>query len=160
MTANPYPLGIPLEEAGRQQRLHAKALERRAIATGNWGQWRHYDVPFGIPGGSGWCREIRRVAANDLYAVLIRPVQTAWGLVHHLAIRTASNFEPPWRDKQRIKDELFARDASAIEVMPPSGEVIDQADMYHIWVLPAGFDLPFSLFDARHESNANGVSAQ
>lgn len=132
----------------RQQRLHAKALERKAIKTGVWGEWRHHDIPNGF--GNDWCREIRRSAANDLYSVLVRPMQTEWGLVHHLAIRTISNLEPPWRDKQRIKDELFGPQTTAIEVMPPSGEVIDQADMYHIWVLPGEMALPFSLFDARH----------
>lgn len=150
-----------MKDAGtRQQRLHAKALERKAVATGNWGEWRHSNVPFGIPGGTGWCRDIRRVAANDLYAVLIRPVPTAWGVVHHLAIRTASHLEPPWRDKQRIKDELFDQESTAVEVMPPRDEVIDQADMYHIWVMPAGFSLPFSIFDDRHESALHGLSSK
>jgi hypothetical protein len=99
----------------------------------------------------GWCSEIREAWANDLYAVLVRPVETRWGKVWHLAIRTASNLEPPWRDKQRIKNEIFGQDISAVEIMPPSNEVIDQADMYHIWVLPEGFELPFSIFDRRHE---------
>lgn len=143
-----------MQDAGtRQQRLHAKALERKAWSSGLWGDWRHNETPFGAP-GTGWVREIRRVAANDLYAVLIRPVATAWGDVHHLAIRTASNLEPPWRDKQRIKDELFGPEFTAVEVMPPQTEIIDEADMYHVWVLPAGFALPFSIFDRRHESAA------
>lgn len=44
---------------------------------------------------------------------------------------------------QRIKDELAGVDATAIEVYPPKAEVIDQADMFHIWVLPG--KLPFGL---------------
>jgi len=52
---------------------------------------------------------------------------------------------PPWRDKQRVKDELFGPGYTAIEVMPPREELIDEADMYHIWVLPAGFLLPFTI---------------
>lgn len=143
--------------ADRQQIRHAKALERRAIKTGNWGEWRHTPLPNGLPDGHGWCREIRSAYANDLYSVLIRPLETRWGLVHHLAIRTISNLEPPWRDKQRIKDELFGERFTAIEVMPPRAEVIDQADMYHIWVLPNQSPLPFSLFDARHEARAKRV---
>lgn len=134
----------------RQQRRHAKALERKAFATGKWGEWRCTPTPQGMPDGKGWVREIRFVYANDIYAVLERPMMTPWGFVRHLAIRTASNLEPPWRDKQRIKNELFGEFETAIEVMPPKSEVVDQADMYHMWILPAEMPLPFSLFDARH----------
>jgi len=137
----------------RQQRQHTKALERRAFTTGKWGEWRCDHLPDGAP-GNGWLRDIRRVYANDLYAVLERPMMTAWGYVVHLAIRTASNLEPPWRDKQRIKDELFGPFYTAVEVMPPADEVIDQADMYHLWILPCEMSLPFSLFDRRHERTA------
>ena len=137
----------------RQQRLHAKALERKAWQSGRWGEWRITALPTGLPGGTGWCRDIREAWANDLYAVLVRPVDTRWGKVHHLAIRTASNLEPPWRDKQRIKDEIFGALSSAVEVMPPDDEVVDQADMYHIWVLPDGFELPFTIAPTPSENN-------
>ena len=102
-------------------------------------------LPNGIPGGHGWCRDIRLAHANDLYAVLERPVATRWGEVRHLAIRTASNLEPPWRDKQRIKNELFGEDAIALEVMPATAELVDEAGMYHMWILPPGFEMPFTL---------------
>ncbi len=46
---------------------------------------------------------------------------------------------------QRIKDEIAGPDATAIEVYPPHAEIVDQADMFHIWVVPG--PLPFSLFD-------------
>ena len=75
----------------------------------------------------------------------MRPVETSCGLVLHCAIRTASGFEPPWRDKQRIKNELFGEDRTAVEVMPPTDELVDAADMYHMWILPAGFHMPFGL---------------
>ena len=46
---------------------------------------------------------------------------------------------------QRIKDEIAGQDATAVEVYPPHSEIVDQADMYHLWVLPE--PLPFSLAD-------------
>jgi hypothetical protein len=128
----------------REQRRLAVKLEREAIRTGNWGKWRITPIPFGFP-SNGWCAEVRKTAANDLYAVLIRPVETGWGLVHHCAIRTASNLEPPWRDKQRIKNELFGPEKLAIEVMPPADKLVDDADMYHMWVLPDAGCIPFGL---------------
>ena len=33
----------------------------------------------------------------------------------------------------------------------PADEIIDQADMYHMWILPCEMPLPFSLYDRRHE---------
>ena len=133
-----------------------KATSAFAVAwkTGQWGAWRFSNLPFGLRGGNGWCKEIRSAHANELYAVLVRPVRTEWGLVQHCAIRTASNLEPPWRDKQRIKNELFGPEYTAVEVMPPDAELIDQADMYHMWVLPPEMALPFTIFDRNKEARA------
>lgn len=127
----------------RQQRRAAAALERKGL-RGDWGDWRKTPLPNGIPGSSGWCKEIRAVWANNIYAVLIRPFSDENGdEVIHLAIRTASQLEPPWRDMQRIKNEICGEESTAIQVMPPMSELIDEADMYHAWVI--GQRLPFSL---------------
>jgi len=29
--------------------------------------------------------------------------------------------------------------------MPPESELVDGANMYHMWVMPAGYAMPFSL---------------
>lgn len=134
-----------IEQGTREQRRLAKKWEREAIATGRWRPWESMPIPLDWGNYSGWVREVTRVERNWLYVVLIRPVATAWGEVHHLAIRTPSSLEPPWRDKQRIKDDLFGPEFTAVEVMPPQGELIDEADMYHMWVMPAEFMLPFTI---------------
>jgi len=127
----------------RRDRRASLAMEKRGV-KGNWGDWRKTNLPQGLPGGNGWCRDIRTGYGNNLYAVLVRPFTDDNGqTVHHCAIRTASNLEPPWRDMQRIKNELFGKEAVAISVMPPDSELVDDADMYHMWVLSQ--PLPFSL---------------
>ena len=79
--------------ANRQQRLAARAMERKGL-SGDWGLWRVTNLPNGIPGGNGWCKEVRDAWANNLYAVLIRPFADENGYeVIHLAIRTASNLD-------------------------------------------------------------------
>jgi hypothetical protein len=134
----------------------AKAKEKRAFKNGEWGEWRRTELPNGAPGG-GWNKEIRWAMANDLYAVLCRPTQTRYGGVIHCAIRTISNLEPPWRDKQRIKNELFGHDRVAVEVMPSTMRLIDEADMYHMWVMPIGYEMPFCLCsDEFRETALNG----
>lgn len=129
--------------SNRQQRLAGRALERKGL-KGDWGLWRYTNLPEGIPGGNGWCKQVHQVCANNLYAVLIRRFTDEQGnAVTHLAIRTASQLEPPWRDLQRIKNEICGEEATAIQVMPPESELIDEADMYHMWVLSDR--LPFTL---------------
>jgi hypothetical protein len=50
-----------------------------------------------------------------------------------------------WADMQRIKNELVGPERVAVEVFPPVSELVDQANIAHLWVLPEGFALPFSL---------------
>ena len=138
---------LDIENTSRAQRRGALKLEREAMRSGKWKPWERIPLPHGIPGArpDGWCADVREVARNWLYVVLIRAIRTDWGFVHHLAIRTASNLEPPWRDKQRIKNELFGPEYVGIEVMPPSSELVDDADMYHMWVWADARRIPFKL---------------
>ncbi len=109
----------------------------RSRATGEWGPWERIDLPNGAP-GLGWCREIRAAHRNAAFAVLDRPVNGA----RHLAVSSLSGVRPSWWEMQRIKNELAGESATAVEVYPPQAEVVDGADMFHIWVVAA---LPFSL---------------
>lgn len=128
----------------RAERRLAFSLERHAASTGKWGPWERVELPQGGP-GSGWLRAVRYVLRNGFYVILCRPVATVEGEVTHCAIRTASNLEPPWRDKQRIKNECFGADRVAVEVMPSVANLVDDVDMYHMWVMPQGFAFPFGL---------------
>ena len=50
-----------------------------------------------------------------------------------------------WADLQRIKNEVVGRDRVAVQVHPPDDELVDSANMAHLWVYPAGHSLPFTL---------------
>lgn len=119
----------------------ARKIEARARATGAWAPWERREFPKGSA-GSGWCAEIGEAYSNGLYAVLVRRLKA--GAIH-LAIRTPSGLEPPWRDLQRIKNELFGAERFAVQVCPPESRLIDQADMYHLWVMPEGYAPGFGL---------------
>jgi len=43
-----------------------------------------------------------------------------------------------WHEMQLIKNELFGDEATAIEYYPAASELIDNANVYWLWVLPAG----------------------
>jgi len=93
----------------------------------------------------GWGR-FSRATANGLYSVQVYERETGWGQVDHLAIRRHDNGTAlPWADLQRIKDDLAGPDRLAIEVFPPAGQLVDEANLFHLWILPRGFVLPFGL---------------
>ena len=86
---------------------------------------------------------IHRAVFNDCYAVLMSTVKTERGDYLHLWIRNKSSTDISWREKQRIKNELVGKERVAIEVYPPEEELVDTANMYHLWVLPPGERLHF-----------------
>lgn len=128
-----------------------------------WRPWREGALPRDYAGDpawgpavtSGYLADVSRTWQNGWFAVLAREVETEWGAVTHVMIRNAPNTPVRcWPDLMRIKDALFGRDRTAVEVYPPRSEVIDQANMTHLWVLPAGMQLPFSL--APREESVHG----
>jgi hypothetical protein len=83
---------------------------------------------------------------NNRYSVQISDEATDWGLVVHLWIqRHDGDMVRSWADMQRIKNELVGPNRVGVEVFPPVKELLDQANIAHIWVMPEGFVLPFTL---------------
>jgi hypothetical protein len=97
--------------------------------------------------GTGWFAEMDRVyrSQDNQYVAMIRTVKTDWGEVEHAAIRNLNSTDIPWAEKQKIKNELFGTERIAIEVFPKESELVDAANMYHLWVLPVEMDLPFGI---------------
>jgi len=85
---------------------------------------------------------------NNRYSVQVSVEATEWGAVHHLWIRR-HDAEPvrSWTDVQRIKREVLHDGANrvGVEVYPRDVDVVDDANIYHLWVMPLGFCLPFGL---------------
>lgn len=83
---------------------------------------------------------------NNIYSVMVFPLQTKWGEVTNLMIRRHDS-QPirKWRDLQHIKNVIAGKNREAVEMFPPEGEVVDDQNIYHIWVLPEGKVLPFGL---------------
>lgn len=111
--------------------------ERRLRKSGDWGDWERLENPHRLR--PGWLGEVDHVRKNLVFAVLVRDVGTAI----HLAVSSLTGDRPSWPEMQRIKDELAGKEATAVEVYPPHDEIVDGADMYHLWVLFQ--PLPFSL---------------
>lgn len=134
---NPALAGI-----GSKAREALLSRERRWRRAGDWGTWERLENPHRLR--PGWLGEVDHVRRNMVFAVLVRDVRFAV----HLAVSSLTGDRPTWHEMQRIKSELAGPDATGIEVYPPESEIVDQADMFHIWIVSA---LPFSLFDERHK---------
>lgn len=96
---------------------------------------------------NGWFGQLDRVYVDNSqkYSVMCREIETPeMGKVTHAVIKCVSDDDIPWREKQRIKNEIFGKDACAIEVFPKEEELVDEANLYHIWVLH-DYTLPFGL---------------
>lgn len=99
-----------------------------------------------------WSRQMDRYwESNDGYTVSSRLIRTAIGPVEHVAISRLSHEKGdiPWAVKQEIKNELFGLNAVAIEVFPAKKHLVDVCDVYHLWVMPKGFSMPFGLHPTR-----------
>lgn len=97
-------------------------------------------------------RNIRRAVRNDFWIVQMYEFDCATGHLQHLMIRSVafpngpgSGHEPSWQELQRIKNELCGPEFEAVQCYPRQRDVMDQADMYHLFVMPEGKGLPFGL---------------
>ena len=107
--------------------------------------WKQELSPKARGVGSGWFGELDRAYQNGKYAVMVRTIDTPFGKVDHACIRNVPNTDIPWAEKQKIKNELFGGERVAVEVFPKESELVVEANMYHIWVFPEGYSLPFGL---------------
>lgn len=123
--------------------------ERRRQETGNRIQpargWTKHPGPKQKKQGTGWMRELDAAyrSPDGQFVIMTRTIRTEWGQVIHATI--TSHQEPTWSEKQWIKNQLFGPEAHAIEVFPKESQLVDEADMYHLWILPPGFEIPFTL---------------
>lgn len=105
--------------------------------------WTSQPVPAGYIGASRWGDEITTLHLSELFGVYERLVKTEWGEVRHLIVFRKDARRPSWWEMQQIKDALAGPQATAVEVYPPADEVVDEGEVFHLWVLP--MPLPFSL---------------
>lgn len=140
-----------LARVDRNGRRFLLAAEARARKSGDWGPWERLTFPGGTISG-GWSGEFTIAHRNKVFSVLERTV--AGGVVHY-AVTSLSQERPSWWEMQRIKDELAGKDATAVEVYPPHADIVDGADMFHIWIIPGG--LPFTLATAKPEARTEAA---
>lgn len=94
--------------------------------------------------------------SDDGYQVMSRLLITSIGKVEHVTIdhhvsdlnviaSADGSRDVPWKIKQQIKNELFGEDRVAIEVFPEESKLVDAMDVYHLWLLPKFYKMPFGI---------------
>lgn len=108
---------------------------------------KYTNEQLGIYRGTWNAQMDRYWESNDGYTVSSRKIRTEWGLVEHVAVSRmgVNTGDIPWAIKQEIKNELFGAQCTAIEVFPAERNLVDVCDVYHLWVLPGDFKLPFGI---------------
>ncbi len=91
--------------------------------------------------------DLLTVWKNNLYSVQV--YRRAYGSAEealHLAVRRHDESAVQgWDDLQRIKNELAGGHRVAIEIYPDEAELMNQANMRHLFVLPDGAPAPFTI---------------
>lgn len=62
-----------------------------------------------------------------------------FGKMQHLWIRRHDSKPMGWSQLQRIKNEVIGKESTAIQVFPKESQLVDQANMYHLWVVENDF---------------------
>lgn len=123
----------------------ASAANGRRLMKKGWSEWE--SVP--LPDLRKYPRldRVIEVWKNNLYIVQVfAEADCTWGPIRRLLIRRNDGSKVrAWADLQRIKNEIAGPERVAVEVFPAEFARVDSADVYHLWVLPEGFTLPFWL---------------
>ncbi len=75
------------------------------------------------------------------YAAQVVVTYTPLGPVSHLKVRRhdAGTNRLTWDELMMIKNEMLGEDALAIEIFPRNCDVVNEANVRHLWELPEGF---------------------
>jgi len=136
---------------GRKNSLSNLAAARKDEASAargrheGWSEWRL------LPRKARLFGKFLDVYQNEAYTVVVNEVDTGhpyFGIVTHLAcIRRDGQAVHSWLDLQHIKNTLIGEESTAIEVYPPQSRVVDELNMYHLWIVRGEGKFPLDLKD-------------
>ena len=105
------------------------------------------------------------IRKEDGVTVCSRLIRTQYGNVEHVTITRDRGIEDAfvkdgsggfsWSEKQQIKDELFGKNRTAVEVYPSEDRLIDTSDVYHLWVFDKKYRLPFGIHPKEYTHAVN-----
>ncbi len=82
------------------------------------------------------------------YDAMVNVKGTPWGMTRVLTVRRQSGGDRiGWDVLQEIKNDLLGPEVEAVEVYPAAEDVVDEANLRHLWEWPqaTAHTLPFNL---------------
>ena len=81
-----------------------------------------------------------RAYKNNRFVVMIndRALTTAHGHAIRAMIQRHDDTPISWQSKREIKNELFGTETTAIEYYPAESDLIDDHNIYWLWIFPEG----------------------
>lgn len=123
----------------RQRIREAKRLEKKL--SKDW-----IPVPNPNPDEYAGLEFVESTWKNNTYLVMIEPDEYEGERVDHLWIqRHDGRPERDWEQLQVIKNELCHPLREGVEFYPNEALKINERNIYHIYVLPFGVELPFGM---------------
>jgi len=126
--------------------VFAAALKRIGASPPDWTPFEDVTNAMDHP---EWTDERERVYLNSRLQVHVVPHQSEeLGEFFHVSFRNVDKTaHRDWRDTQRMKNELFGKDAEAVELYPKEGRLHDTCNQFHLWVIEANRTFPFGFGD-------------
>ncbi len=94
-----------------------------------------------------------RAFSNNRYIVMVMDnAKTDKGEAIRAMVQTVDDrpIHNHWSEMQRIKNELFGKDAIAVEYYPKDSDLIDHFNIYWMWIFPEGV-LPIPAVDVKEK---------
>jgi len=81
-----------------------------------------------------------RAFSNNRFVVLIndKAPTSAGSATVALVVPNNAGRDVFWRDLQKVKNEIFGEEAVAIQYYPAESKLIDEANVYWLYVYPSG----------------------
>lgn len=122
-----------------------RRLTKASLRSGMRQPWQPFERLSESERPELWARQRERVGdlvevhKNNVVLVQVYRRQTERGDALQLVLRRHDE-EPieGWDVLQRTKNEIVGAHRSAIEIYPPEDEVINQANLRHLFVMPEG----------------------
>ena len=91
-------------------------------------------IDLGMTNHPDW---MTRAYKNNRYIVMIDDYAKTKGFdAIKMMVQTHDNtpIQNHWRELQNIKNEIFGEEETAVEFYPPESELVDEANVYWLWV--------------------------
>lgn len=122
---------------------------KRRIEHKDWTPWEQKDLAWLQAGiatlGLSGLQDIEAAWVNNLYSVQQYSLMIDGKRFLHLMVRRHDEgTHIPWSHLQRIKNELIGEERWAVQTFPAEEELVDQANLFHLFVYPADVPNPFT----------------